>query len=304
MAPEGELTTRPGVIAGGDPLAATGTGAMTVQIGVGRAVVQGTTAQGAYPVAVTSPETLTIGDGGAQFARIDSIVLHVYDGLYDTSGQTLAAVEILPGEASATPAPPELPAGHLRLWDVEVPAGVSAGTGGIDWASALTDRRQYTAAYGGIIPRGSASDAGAYDGQYRDNAGALERWDADAEEWAAYPADTGWVPLTMPNGWNNPGHGTIPQYRKWGPLVMLRGRLGKTSGATISGTDTILTLPSVIRPYTGKEWSFTASRDQTSTGASGIRLEIRPDLTIRIYQGGTTDLPTWVSFDDAMYTTD
>lgn len=186
FAPEGELTTRAGVIAGGNPFAASGVGAMSLQVGVGRALVQGTTAQGAYPIAVTSPETLAFGDGNAQFARIDSVILHVYDGLYDTSGQTLAAVEILPGEATATPAPPTLPAGCLRLWDVAVPAGVSAGTGGIDWASALTDRRRYTAAYGGIVPQGSASDVGAYDGQYRDNGGVLERWSAAEGEWLTY----------------------------------------------------------------------------------------------------------------------
>lgn len=146
------MTTRDGVIAGGSALNATGAGAMQVQIAVGRALVQGTEAQGAYPVAVTAPETLTVTDGNATNPRIDVVVLRVCDELYDTTGQTLARVELVTGAASATPTPPTLPPTSLRLWEITVPAGVSAGTGGITWSSALADRRRYTAAYGGITP--------------------------------------------------------------------------------------------------------------------------------------------------------
>ncbi|OII60858.1 hypothetical protein BJP40_08320 [Streptomyces sp. CC53] len=178
MTPAGELTTRSGVIPGGDPLAATGTAAMQLQIGIGRAVVQGTAAQGAYPVAVTAPETLTFADGSAQFGRIDSVVARVYDGLFDTFGQTLATIEIVQGEASATPTPPALPPATLRLWDVTVPAGTSAGTGGINWTTALTDRRVYTVAVGGIAP--GALD-GTHAGQWRDT-GILERFTGTAWE--------------------------------------------------------------------------------------------------------------------------
>ncbi|GGY65674.1 hypothetical protein [Streptomyces xanthochromogenes] len=177
MVPESELTTRDGVIAGGNPLRATGAGAMAVQISTGRAVVQGTLTQGPYPVAVTAPETLVVGDGHAQFPRIDSVTLRVLDGLYDTTGQTLARLEVVRGDANSTPAPPALAPATLRLWDINVPAGTSAGTGGINWATALTDRRRYTAAYGGITPPGGPSTPGAYVGQYRDNGRILERWD-------------------------------------------------------------------------------------------------------------------------------
>ncbi|MGJ5826717.1 hypothetical protein [Streptomyces ossamyceticus] len=187
-APESEMRTRDGVIAGGNPFAATGAGAMSLQIGVGRAQVQGTDAQGAYPVSVDAPVTLTFTDGEAQFARIDSVVLHVYDQLFDQGGQNLAAVEIVRGTGSATPTAPTLPSACLRLWDVTVPAGASAGVGGIDWTSALADRRHFTSAYGGIIPRGyGLAFNGAYDGQYRDNGTGLERWDAAAGAWKAYP---------------------------------------------------------------------------------------------------------------------
>jgi hypothetical protein len=81
-----------------------------------------------------------------------------------------------------------MPSACLRLWDVTVPPGASAGTGGIPWASALSDRRRFTSAYGGIIPRGyGLAFNGAYDGQYRDNGAGLERWDAAAGVWEMYP---------------------------------------------------------------------------------------------------------------------
>lgn len=189
FAPAAELTTRPGVIPGGTPFAATGAGAMDLQIGVGRAVVQGTTAQGAYPVAITAPEVISFPDGDALNPRIDSIVLRVYDGLYDVSGQTVAVVERLQGAPAALPQAPTVPAACLRLWDVTVPAGASAGVGGIDWGTALTDRRQYTAGVGGIIPPGGGlAFDGTYHGQLRDTGTQIERWNADAQAWQRYPA--------------------------------------------------------------------------------------------------------------------
>ncbi|MBK3635204.1 hypothetical protein JHN52_20165 [Streptomyces sp. MBT97] len=188
-APESEMRTRDGVIAGGNPFAATSAGAMSVQIGTGRALVQGTDAQGAYPVSVDAPVTLTFTDGEAQFARIDSVAVRVYDQLFDQYGQNLATVEIIRGTGSATPTAPSMPSACLRLWDVTVPPGASAGTGGIPWSSALGDRRRFTSAYGGIIPRGyGLAFNGSYDGQYRDNGAGLERWNAAAGAWAQYPA--------------------------------------------------------------------------------------------------------------------
>ncbi|MGW3057679.1 hypothetical protein ACWC98_17405 [Streptomyces goshikiensis] len=183
---ESEIRVRDGVLAGGNPWAATGAGAMTVQVGPGRALVQGTDAQGAYPVANDSAVALVIADGAAQNGRIDSVVLRVNDSLFD-GGTTAARLEIVQGTASASPTPPVLPAASLRLWDISVPAGTSAGTGGINWAAALGDRRRFTAAAGGIIPRGwGLTYSGAYDGQYRDNGTSLERWNATAGAWQAY----------------------------------------------------------------------------------------------------------------------
>ncbi|MBC9714082.1 hypothetical protein H9Y04_16075 [Streptomyces sp. TRM66268-LWL] len=185
-AAETSMRTRDGVIPGGSPFAATSAGAMDLQIGVGRAVVQGTYSQGAYPVANDAPLVLTFADGDAQFARIDSVVIRVLDQLFDTEGQNLARIEIIQGPRSATPTAPTLPPACLRLWDVTVPAGASAGVGGINWGSALADRRRYTTGPGGIIPKGYDTFNGAYDGQYRDTGAVLERWNATAQAWQTY----------------------------------------------------------------------------------------------------------------------
>lgn len=87
---------------------------------------------------------------------------------------------------------------------------MSAGVGGINWGSALADRRSYTTAYGGIVPRGSTlAFDGAYDGQYRDTGGVLERWSAARGVWETYrpPAAapvtaTGSAVATPAAGWS------------------------------------------------------------------------------------------------------
>ncbi|MGW3072376.1 hypothetical protein [Kitasatospora sp. NPDC001132] len=190
--PTGPTTTRSGVVPGGNPLTLTITG-MTATIDVGRAVVQGTTGQGAYGMVVTAPETVTIANGHASQTRYDTIWLVAYDKLYDTSGQMLAAVVYQQG-TPGNGAPPTAPAtgtAYLRLWDIQVPAGASAGSPP-NWVGGglLTDRRVYTAAAGGITPDGST--VGAFPGQYRDG-GFLERYTGAAWESRLYLGTSGRV---------------------------------------------------------------------------------------------------------------
>ncbi|MEW2573655.1 hypothetical protein [Streptomyces sp. NPDC047070] len=287
MVPEGELTSRDGVIAGGSPLLATGVAAMQVQLGTGRAIVQGTTAQGAYPVAVTVPETLTVGDGDAQNPRVDSIVLRVYDGLYDQSKTTAVAVELIKGQPAASPSEPLLPASTLRLWNITVPAGASAGNGGITWTSALADRRRFTASYGGIIPRGwGTSFTGAYDGQYRDNAGVLERWNAATAKWDVYRP-----PLaveTTTSGFAVGSGYTLNQFsaRRTGGLctfVLEVTRKGTQLDVPAAGNindETLGTLPAGWRPFGDLELP---ASDGFGEGAA--RLNTAGLLTLRTWSG-------------------
>jgi hypothetical protein len=178
------MTGRSGVLPGGTGLQLTGT-AMTGTIGLGRAIIQGTPSQGAYPFVVTANETFTVANGHASLPRIDSVFAIIYDQLFDSSGLTAAAIVYVQGTAASTPTAPNAPGTTtcaLRLWDIAVPAGASAGSP-INWSTALTDRRTYTSAVGGITPDGAT--AGAWEGQYRDGGTAtgLERYNKGAGAW-------------------------------------------------------------------------------------------------------------------------
>jgi len=301
MAPESTMTSRDGVIAGGNPLAATGVGTMQVQIGTGRAIVQGTTAQGAYPVAVTSPETLTLADGHAQFNRIDSVVLRVRDGLYDTSEQTTVTVEIVQGPATATPTAPTIPAGALRLWDITVPAGASAGTGGITWNSALADRRRYTAAYGGIIPRGwGLSFAGAYPGQYRDNGTGLDRWDGTT--WQPLEPSVGWTAVTLASGFSNNGNAQgIVRYRRITiagvPFLQLRGGVSWATSGSIPNSGNLLAsvLPAGYRP---------AALTSLPIAAGGVDIKLDAQTSGQLRLISSSGVTTWAALSGVQYPLD
>ncbi|MEV4330356.1 hypothetical protein AB0K02_07400 [Streptomyces sp. NPDC049597] len=191
---ETPLRSRPGIVPGGFVL--TGTSPMQCTIGTGRAIVQGKdTDQGAYLVAVTTPETLTVPDGDPQYGRIDLVELAVVDNDYDNTGVTEAVVRLVKGTPSATPAaPPSGPGSTIPLYTVSVPAGTSAGTGGILWTtSAVTSQHWPVVALGGIMP--TSGFKGAYVGQYRDASGLLQRWDGTT--WVSYPKPIGGI---APNG--------------------------------------------------------------------------------------------------------
>ncbi|MER5208596.1 hypothetical protein [Streptomyces sp. NPDC002825] len=201
------LRSRPGIVPGG--FALTGSSAMQCTIGTGRAVLQGyETAQGAYMIAVTAPETLTIPDGDPQYGRIDVIELAVLDDTYDKSGSTDAVIRLVKGTPAATPqVPASGPGSSLQLYTVSVPAGTSAGTGGIQWTApgVVTTKHYPMTALGGIMPTSGFN--GVYAGQYRDVSGQLQRWDGTA--WVPYPKALGGI---APNGTATTGSYT-GQYR-------------------------------------------------------------------------------------------
>ncbi|MFF3317268.1 hypothetical protein ACFYV5_17415 [Streptomyces sp. NPDC003035] len=173
-----------------------GSGPMTATVYHGRAVVQGGNNDGAYPVAVDQDLTLTFGDGDPLNPRLDLVVLRVYDNDADALSKYEAAVEIVRGEAKATPVAPPAPERSLTLFTVRVPAGASAGNGGIPWTTTgtLTDLRTTTVSAGGILPvYNNAGVPGSYPGQYQDNDNShfLQRW--DGTDWIPYPKEIGGI---------------------------------------------------------------------------------------------------------------
>ena len=137
----------PGVLAG---LACTVTG-LTLTYGVGSAVVTPASgANGSYLAVAGTSGTVDFVTNDPTYARIDRVVLRLYDTGVDGSGETKAAIEIIQGTASASPVAPTLPAGRLELYQAQVP---KLGTGSIT----LVDKRVYTAASGGTIVVGSVA---------------------------------------------------------------------------------------------------------------------------------------------------
>ncbi|OIK25866.1 hypothetical protein [Streptomyces malaysiense] len=169
-----------------------GAGTMTATVHEGRAVIQAGSTQGAYPVTLPEPATLTFADGDATNPRLDLVVLRIYDNVYDSSGFTKAALEIVQGTPAAAPAWPALPGITMPIYEVKVQAGTGAGNGGVDWSSDdVRDLRTTTVAAGGILPAYGDTGNGAYPGQYRDSGGALQRWDGSA--WVSYPSALGGI---------------------------------------------------------------------------------------------------------------
>lgn len=267
LTPTSPVATRSGILPGsGDGLwrisgfTVTGTsGAMTASVSPGRAVVQGTDSQGAYPVALPTYLPLTFADGDAQYGRIDLVVLRLYDDAYDGSGRSEAAVEIVQGTPAATPTVPATPSLALPLYQITVAKGTSAGSGGIPWSTALADLRQATVSVGGIVPLTIGTFTGAYPGQYRDNYGQLQRWSGSA--WTNYPVLPtwqSWTPTwTTSTGSATPafGNATVScRYVQFGTTVHLNFAI--TFGSTTTfGTS----------PTTSDQWRFSLPVTAAST---------------------------------------
>ncbi|KAK1184892.1 hypothetical protein B7755_046520 [Streptomyces sp. NBS 14/10] len=186
MASAGPLLTRAGCVFGGLQLTGTAATGMQAKLSPGQVWIAGTStgSQGGYPVTVDSDTLLTVADGHASLPRVDALVVRVYDNDYDGLGKYEATLELLQGTPAGSPTAPAVPKNAELLYEIAVPAGASAAKG-ITWASAITDRRRYTAALGGIVPAvGGAPHNGAYVGQYRDVGGRLERW--DGAQWTKF----------------------------------------------------------------------------------------------------------------------
>lgn len=128
----------------------TNVSAMQVKVGPFKAIVPNTNSVGSYLVQSDADITLTFDAGEAAVARTDRIIVRVYNNAADGSGRDEAVVEYLKGQSSGSAS--ALPASSLLLFEFPVPAGASAGTGGINFTGIVQDKRLYTTASGGIIP--------------------------------------------------------------------------------------------------------------------------------------------------------
>lgn len=138
-------------------------GTMQVKVQPFLAFVPGSVSapQGGYPFVCDSQVTITLSDGHATLGRIDTIVAQVRDNAFDASGFVDARVLVLQGTPASSPVPPSLPANTIALRDVSVPAGLSAGNGGLSAGNLSTDRRTYAVALGAIAEVKDAAERDA-----------------------------------------------------------------------------------------------------------------------------------------------
>lgn len=121
---------------------------MTVKVNIGVIVVQGTISatQGAYCWALDATKNLTIGASHATLDRTDLICVRVRDANVDTSGSRDGDVVVVPGSnGGGVPALPT-DASYVTIAQIAVVHAVTTITSG-----AITDRRPFTAAVGGVI---------------------------------------------------------------------------------------------------------------------------------------------------------
>ncbi|MFJ5828777.1 hypothetical protein [Streptomyces sp. NPDC093089] len=291
--PVDPLASRSGILPGSTGgtyrvggFAMTSSGPMTATVQQGRAVVQGPSAQGAYPVTLDADTVLTFGDGDPLNPRIDLVVLRVYDDEFDTLTRSEAALEIVKGQPKAQPEAPAAPPLSLVLFTVKVKAAASAGTGGIDWAGgAMTDLRATLVGVGGILPvYNNAGVPGSYPGQYQDNDNAhyLQRWSGNG--WVAYPKEIGGI---APSGMLSVG-GYTGQFRDNNGTLQ---RWNGTSWANYQPPVEVETTSSGATALPG--WTVVSLSARRSRGLATILLTVtRSGATITVDSAGNlTDEP-------------
>lgn len=188
----GALNARSGLRPDGGGVVTAVAGTMGVQVAPFSGWVDGgaSDAQGGYPFVLDASTTLTLSDGHASLARTDTLVARVQDDTYDGSGATDATVVVIEGTPGA--GAPTLPTSCIPLRDVTVPAGLSAGTGGLSASHLATDRRTWTVAAGGILPVNGSSQRDALGAQwgqavFRADTGKMEVYDGTS--WAVVPGE-------------------------------------------------------------------------------------------------------------------
>lgn len=141
---------------------------MTCAIAPFGAVIPGTSTgdQGGYPIVERVAENQTFDNGEAGVIRNDRVIAHIKDDVYDAGGVFSGTVEVLKGN-TVTGAATAIPATAIPLFKIAVPVGASVGTGGINFTTAVTDEREYTVAFGGILPIDTAAKRDAIANPYR-----------------------------------------------------------------------------------------------------------------------------------------
>lgn len=269
LLPAASLKVRSGVRNDAGGAVTVNAGTMGVSVSPFVAFAQGgsSTGQGGYVFVLDAAKTLTLTDGHASLARVDTIAVVVKEDAFDGSGSTSASVQVVTGTAGA--GAPTLPATAIPLRDVNVPAGLSVGTGGLASGNLSTDRRGYLPA--GVTRIASATERNTLTPQpgftiYRTDTKVLECYNGSGWDVFTPHTDTGWSNITVGGAWTA---GTpVPQYRTRDGVVFLRGRVSRASGSNATAG----TIPTAGRPVSDLTVLVRSANSpvQLTIGANGV----------------------------------
>lgn len=297
LSPGGATLAKQGFRDDGGGVVSITNGTMTATVQPFSAWIDGSTSntQGGYPFICDAAKNLTVTDGHASLARVDTVVAQVRDTAFDGSGFTDARVYIVTGSPGG--GAPAVPASAIPLRDINVPAGASAGAGGLTAANLGADRRVFTTGLGGVLTVASQTERDALSPR---NGNLVYRADTDGLQ---VKASGGWrdLPhqsaspvnvlssLTASAGWTL----TSAEYVKFGPMVALYVIATRTgvdmgplsSGGNLSPDVAVFTgVPAAIRPTGTVEGTLHRPNIQTGT----IRLDPAGAATFTDGVGGAT----------------
>lgn len=151
LQPSGTISARGGVLPGLASGNLTTVSAMVARVAPVKVVIPNgvSAALGPYILVSDANVDITFDAGEASVARTDRIIARAYDNTNDGSGLTEGSIYYLKGTAGGSAT--ALPTNSILLYEMVIPAGASAGGGGVNFANAV-DQRVYTTAQGGIIP--------------------------------------------------------------------------------------------------------------------------------------------------------
>lgn len=189
-------------------LAIAKTSGMGFSISAGRCVVEPTSpASGPYVVTIDTAVTMSFEPGDSARDRIDIVAVRVDE---TPGSETPASLVIIKGSypSSGSAVAPTVPKAHETLWQVPIPAGMSAGSGGWVLKNAK-DLRVQLVANGSAIPVASLSERSAllaYEGMQvmrMDLNGTIDRY-VDG----TWKGNTSWINCTYSDGWSGVAGGT------------------------------------------------------------------------------------------------
>lgn len=162
---DGQLAVRGGILPGLTSGNLSTVSAMVARVAPVKVVIPNSisAALGPYLLVSDANVDITFDAGEASVSRVDRIIARSYDNTNDGSGQTTGSIYYLKGQASGLAT--ALPNNSVLLYEMTIPAGASAGGGGVNFSNAV-DKRVYTTAQGGIIPVASATDMTAISNPY------------------------------------------------------------------------------------------------------------------------------------------